>query len=419
MQVGALLVAVVGCGCSPMRDTRALHLQSIPAHWVEQSDALEPKSVADFMFDALSFSTPTDGWIVGHRFLLHVTDKGLAVVFVNLARVSLNSVDFRTPDDGWAGGRSLEVQRSRSRPPWELGPSPGVIWRCRAGRWESVDPSPLSWPDWSVSVVRASSQGDIWATGFVDLPADHGHPPAPRRFRPILLRAEGTAWGVDEWPRQDGRHWTFYDICLDEAGTGWFVGADFSDDAAPRALAARRSAHTWQRTELPDLTGPHARLSDVACLSGGHAIAVGESGHAGGYRDGSPVLLRYDGVWHRIELPEAFRHADVGAIAAVSDSEVWLALSNADRRAERRPAFLHWVDGEWTEIPPPLLPEGRRYAFSDMQFVSPSEGWAIANDHGSPGIVRGLIFHYKDGVWRNRNWNWHFWDQHLFGLFGD
>lgn len=420
VRIGVLLTALAGYGCAPVRDPRVLHLQSIPAHWVEQSDRLEPKLVADFMFDALSFSTPTDGWIVGHRYLLHVTDTGLSVVFVNPARVSLNSVNFRTPDAGWAGGRSLEVQRSRSRAPWALGPSPGAIWRFSGGGWQSVDLTPLSWPDWSVSAVRASARGEIWATGFIDIPADHRHRPGARRFRPILLRSGGTGWTADESPHQDGRNWAFYDICFDDAGSGWFVGADLGDDDAPRALAVRRSADTWQRTDEPaDLAGPHARLSGVACSSGGRAVALGESGHAGGYRDGSPVLLRYDGIWQRIELPVAFQHADVGAMAAVSDSDVWLALSSVDRRAGRRPAFLHWTGGEWSEVPAPPLPEGRHYAFSGMQFVSPTEGWAIANDHSGPGIVRGLIFHYRDGVWRNRNWSWHFWDQHLFGLFGD
>jgi hypothetical protein len=70
VQIGSLLAALVGCGCSPMHADRVLDLQVIPAHWVEHSDAFEPRSVADFAFNALSFPTPTDGWIVGDRFLL-------------------------------------------------------------------------------------------------------------------------------------------------------------------------------------------------------------------------------------------------------------------------------------------------------------------------------------------------------------
>ena len=52
-----------------------------------------------------------------------------------------------------------------------------------------------------------------------------------------------------------------------------------------------------------------------------------------------------------------------------------------------------------------------------MQFVSPDEGWAVASDM-EPGQGGGRIFHYKDGKWRNRNWNWHFWDAPWFNLFG-
>jgi hypothetical protein len=96
-----------------------------------------------------------------------VTGKGLSVVFVDPARVWFSSVDFRTADDGWAGGRSLDVRRAWSQPAWESGPSRGHL-RFQRDRWESVDLGPVGWPDWSVSVVRTSSHGDVWATGFID-----------------------------------------------------------------------------------------------------------------------------------------------------------------------------------------------------------------------------------------------------------
>ena len=95
---------------------------------------------------------------------------------------------------------------------------------------------------------------------------------------------------------------------------------------------------------------------------------------------------------------------------------MWLALSRQDATLRFRPTFLHWVDGVWTEVPPPALPTGRAdgFLFSDMQFVSPAEGWAIGN---ADGFARGVIFHYQDGVWRLRNWGWHFWDAPGFGLW--
>lgn len=419
-KITMLLMPIAGLACGAIGDAGVPGLRSIPAHWVERTDTYEPDWGGDFTFYALSFSTATDGWIVGNRLMLQVTDGELAVAFVKPARAWLDTVDFRTPDDGWAGGSSLELRRSRSLPPWDSGPSAGVIWRFRNGRWESVDLSPLSWPDWSLGELRAAPHGEVWATAAINLGGDDGNPRAPRRFRPMLLEFDGAAWRVDESPREGERRWNFHDICFDEAGTGWFVGADFSANDAHRALAVRRVKDSWERSELPSLPGPNCRLTYVECLPGERAVAVG---HCGSWPDqqSAPVLLRYDGVWHRVDLPEAFRDATVGAMAAVSDSDVWLALTSADGTLPGRPTFLHLVDGEWTECAPPLLPENRvdGYSFSGMQFVSPTEGWAIANDYGGPGIVRGLIFHYKDGVWRNRNWNWHFWDQHLFGLFGD
>jgi hypothetical protein len=53
-----------------------------------------------------------------------------------------------------------------------------------------------------------------------------------------------------------------------------------------------------------------------------------------------------------------------------------------------------------------------------MAFPSPNEGWAAAYDYLGSGIVRGLVLHYKDGVWRNRNWDWHFWHERGWGLIG-
>ncbi|MCY0464299.1 hypothetical protein OVW20_29380, partial [Klebsiella pneumoniae] len=60
-------------GCGALCRTKVSHLRPAPAHWVEKPfwHAFAPMPEL-FQFDALSFSTPNDGWIVGNRFLLHV-----------------------------------------------------------------------------------------------------------------------------------------------------------------------------------------------------------------------------------------------------------------------------------------------------------------------------------------------------------
>jgi hypothetical protein len=230
-----------------------------------------------------------------------------------------------------------------------------------------------------------------------------------------LLRSDGVTWSEEPTPCEGDRHWAFFDACVQPSGESWFVGVDMVDPGTPHALAVRHRDDGWERMALPELADPNTGLDAVQCLGGNRLVAL-ESTRPSDEARWARVVLRYDGAWQRIELPEAFRHADVQAIAAASDTDVWLALSTQGFRMRFRPTFLHWVAGVWTEVRPPVLPGGRvdGYLFRDMQFVSPDEGWAIGNDNGA---ARGLIFHYKDGVWRLRNWDWHFWDAPGFGLW--
>jgi hypothetical protein len=106
----------------------------------------------------------------------------------------------------------------------------------------------------------------------------------------------------------------------------------------------------------------------------------------------------------------------ISTVAGFSLDDFWLSLS----RSGTRPLLMHFKDGNWVEVPRPVVPHGgvQNYLIGDIQFISPDEGWAIGHDADGPGLFRGLVLHYKDGVWRNRNWNWHFWDERWFGLFG-
>jgi hypothetical protein len=129
------------------------------------------------------------------------------------------------------------------------------------------------------------------------------------------------------------------------------------------------------------------------------------------------LVLRHQEQWARVSVPDDVRACSPEALAAVSMDEFWVAAV-----CDRRPIFLHYSNGQWTEVPGPPLPGQRRasYFFSAMQFVSADEGWAVGNVSGgaATGASDGLVFHYRDGVWKQRNWNWHFWHERWFGLFG-
>lgn len=410
-----LMLSVIASGCAMSGDARVRELRPVPAHWVERSDTFDPNS-GDFHFDALSFPTPTEGWIVGDRYLLHITGNELSVFFVKRTGTWLGSVDFPAPDDGWVGGFALTGGKPRWR--WNA-PSRGVIWRFRVGRWVPADLGGLE-EDWGVGAVRPSPTGTIWATGIVEIGPDDEHSPAAARLVRILVRSDdGVGWRDEEAVREGDRRWRFNDACFGPSGAGWFVGTDDGGGLGRRPLAVRHRDGLWESAVLPDFPMP-ARLIDVDCLPGDRAVAIGFTGELLG-GENTPIVLRYDGDWQRIELPFDMGRGSIGALAALSTSDIWLAVNSrhtGDPVADQ-PLFLHWRAGQWTEVAAPLLPGGRQdgYNFTDMQFVSPDEGWAIASDYEGPGLGRGLIFHYRHGAWRNRNWNWHFWDAPGFGLW--
>lgn len=390
-------------GCSESNRAAVEGLRPTSAHWIDPANEFSPSTLwGHFSFDELSFPTPTEGWIVGDKFILHVVSDDLNVTFLRPTGAWLKAVAFRTADDGWVAGSRLPR---------------GVLWRYANGLWEPADIR-VNWPDWYVRSVWVSPQA-VWARASV---TEEGlGPDMAKRRRSVLLHSEdGAGWRVDDSPQLDAGRWSFNDACFYTSDEGWFVGLERPEPNVVRALAVLRRNGQWHQTRLPELDGPDARLQEVVCLNNGHAVALGVSGGEV-YHPSQPVLLRHDGDrWQQIELPQAFRRAEIGAMAALSDSDVWLAVSNVVALQDRRATFLHLSGGEWKEVAPPMLPGGDEvgYVFSDMQFVSPDEGWAIANVSRGRGLARGLIFHYRDGEWRNRNWNWHFWNEPWFGLLG-
>ncbi|OGU10869.1 MAG: hypothetical protein A2W29_08045, partial [Gemmatimonadetes bacterium RBG_16_66_8] len=387
-----------------------------PAHWVRDAEHFEPV-VEDFTFDDLFFSTPTEGWIVGNRFLLHSVGDQLDLTLVNDRKTYLAGVSFPRPSEGWAAGWRDTERMSHE---WVLPvtASEGTLWRYQDGKWNVWNTSDLSDAgllDWQIGAVAFSSPVDGWALGlqgsFIE-----------GKLFPLLFHFDGTRWQIDHSMRAEGRLWTFTRLCFDPSGRGWAVGWKWQTPAGRRrALVASREDGEWRELQVPQVSEEEEEevLTHVSCAPGG-VVAAGWTSKDPQGSNGRGVALRYDGSWERLHFPDHMKQYVPQAVSAISTDDFWLALSCVGPNESCHPLFLHFGDGRWQEIPPPVLPGGRvsGYSFKAMQFPTRDVGWAIANDYEGPGLSRGLVFHYKDGVWRNRNWNWHFWHERWFGLFG-
>ena len=372
-----------------------------PAHWVEGDD-LEP-AYHSHSFRALSFPTPDEGWIVGDQYILHIRGEQLEVAFLEL-HDALDSVSFVDSSLGWLGGNGPD----RGRFP---------LLRYRAGVWNQEHFEGMRWPYWRIRLVTAGSETDAWAVASVsDIPFQYL---GPNRPGSVMLRYEGADWAADSavlTPHPDVR---INDACRTPDKTWWFIGHQATSPSGLHAWMAYWDGSALQRVSVPEGDAKRSALSSIRCASDGTVWALGDRRQSA-EQSNEILLIRRVTTWERLVVP-ADLSGDVvpTSLAAIGANEVWVSAHSDVFQADGRERYLHLRDGVWETVELPVLPGGRskNVRIVDTQFVSPTVGWAIAQDleHRSGGA---RIYHCRDGVWRNRNWNWHFWDAPGFGLFG-
>jgi hypothetical protein len=219
--------------------------------------------------------------------------------------------------------------------------------------------------------------------------------------------------------RSDAREWSINDLCFDRTGNGWAVGRALERTPGHRVLVImRRAGGTWVETEAPSLDGLPFAMAQVCCVDGGAVVAIGASYWSFAVEpQGSPVLFVFDGGWRAVGVPpHLYRYVFTG-VGALSTRDIW--LSAVCDECQPSALLIHVVDEVWHETPMPSLPKGVSGApGGPIEFTATGEGWTIGTARDERRLNLGLIFHYKDGVWRNRNWNWHFWHERGWGLFG-
>jgi hypothetical protein len=371
-----------------------------PAHWVD-SDDLQPTFYVS-PFQTLAFPSPTEGWIAGERYVLHIQGEQLEVAFVDLGE-SVTSFGFTDPTRGWAGAEAEER---------------GPILRYQGGQWSRERPPAVTWPWWGVHRIMPGRLGDAWASAwFRTEPYREGM----RMGRPQLglLRFDGTAWRIDDQVLAGRTGVYVNDACQAPDDSWWFVGVDFSAPSGMAMIVGRWDGQNLEMTTPATDQRERSNLGEIRCLPDGTAWAMGQMRP----RLDTPrdiLLLRYTKTWERVPVPSLLPgEPEATAFGVAAADDVWISANCGplDRACCER--FLRYRGGSWETVSLPLMPGGRctGVRVDDMQFVSPDEAWAVGTDT-EPYLGAGRIFHYKNGAWRLRNWNWHFWDAPWFNLFG-
>ncbi len=397
----AVLFAVLFAGTVAEAQT----LEFRPAHWVEDQEVLRPRAPANDFSD-MAFRSPRDGWIVGDLFVLHLRGDDLEVAFVGQGSWRPMHVLFTPDGTGWISG-----MRGGARG--------GVLLRDGGDGWAEAHPpalAPLAHRASSYS-VQFFHPDDLYLSASLRADVTRSRDVSVFGWDEEWLRFDGSGWRYDAGaPLIEGRRFT--GSCQLPDGTVWRVGGRRIAPGRMHALAMRQSGGDWSEVPLPAIAGNLVVLSDVTCQADGSVVVLANA-RSDVRATPSVGILRFTDTWESIAVPDEVAREHTALLAAPRPGELWLVAQCADIFGDCRARFWHWRDGQWSEAPPPYLPGGRRdkYFLDKLLFPSPDEGWAIATDMNGP-TLRGLIFHYRDGVWRNRNWDWHFWDQPGFGLFG-
>lgn len=392
----ATLIALLGA----VVDVQArVVLEFVPAHWVDEGDALRPRSPLHvFAFNALAFTSPDDGWIVGERFALRVKGDALEVSFIGAGDGWLTNVAVAADGSVWTGG---------------FGDQSDQIISNRTGRWRDEPIAGLVGPDFVVSallpfagdrlIAALRPSGGSW---------DSAQPLGPTQF----LEFAGGRWRRVLLPPEARSEWHLAANCRPADGPAWVVGFELLDPKTVRPLVLRSDGVSWTAVATP-LADRQAQMSDVMCAPDGRLVA-GVSILGGGTR--TAHLLRYDGTWQTIALPHPFDRGSVAGPSGSGAEDFWLAASTGYRRdGDCHPRLLHYRAGEWqVEDAPPLPGERRCYSLADIYVGADGRGWAIGSTDGG-GQLRGVILRRRDGVWKVANWDWHFWDRPLSSILFD
>lgn len=340
--------------------------------------------------------------VVGDRFVLRIREDQLTLTFVNDRKTHLSGVSLENAERAWAvGGRAQHGE-----------PPENVVWRYDQGHWTESRLGLSDARNWQVTRIAALPSHDPFLVGFrlsggslsSTLASLTTHGP---RFESLNAVAGASA---------------VVEICRGATGVPWGIGWKKSaPNALRRPLLVEKRSDEWVDLS-PERTddGADAYFVAVSCWSDG-AVAVGIEDSMSSAGTEASFLMRYEGgVWFRLSWPERIRHMQPVAVAARSGTDIWIAAACVGSAERCAPTTFHFDGTAWHEKPLPRLPgeRGREYVLQAMVFPTPEVGWVIANDVIGSELSRGLIFTYEDGAWRNRNWDWHWWDESWWGLFG-
>lgn len=269
----------------------------------------------------------TDAWAVGWAATIDAPDLHLPLAvhwdgaawaqtpMPALEGLSTELTDVATtaPDQAWAVGTTRNPVTLRDR---------FVVYRWDGAEWTIVRRGPENGARSTLRSISAAASDDIWAVGFIN-------------DRTLTMHWNGARWTRIASPNPGRRFNGLYGVTAIDAGRAWAVGdrRELIDDGP---LILRWNGTAWGVAKVPTLRNL-AGLRDIDASSRTDAWAVGFTGL-------KTLSLHLDGgAWRKVNTPNpASSGNDLDGVSAVASDDVWAVGERIDGEDPGRNLILHF-----------------------------------------------------------------------------
>jgi hypothetical protein len=218
--------------------------------------------------------------------------------------------------------------------------------------------------------VGGTSNGDVWAAGYVDgrsAPAsaprstpdptrveDSLRSAASRTVYPLALHRDGTSWSSVPAPTSlQTRGGVLLDTGSTSSTDAWLVGTSWRHYGHAHTLIEHWNGVALTRIPSPNVGTRFNWLSSVTGIAANDAWAVGWRGRLNGVKHA--LVEHWDGsIWSVV--PVGLRQRVLTSVSASSPSDVWAVGGPFPGSTHRLPLAIHWDGVSWTSEPLPSLP---------------------------------------------------------------
>lgn len=245
---------------------------------------------------------------------------------------------------------------------------------------------------WAVAAVSAT---DVWAAGK-HLARDGWSV----RQETLFQHWDGSQWSVVPSPNAGARDDNIIESITAIPGSERVVAVGFHQYQTSRALVEVWDGSKWRIAPLPQPPDRSESLSGVAALSEDDVWVVGSTADRFGAFHGFSAHWNGDG-WREVPTPEpggGRYNPWLNDVSAVSGNDVWSVGANYNANGALLTLTEHWDGARWTIVPSPSPGGPLHGAVSSLDAiaaVSTDDVWSVGSFHAEGfDPIHALIEHY-------------------------